>query len=122
MVTLIINQFIFAAFNIGLAWYHAILIKKNKPIKHGWWAASVLIIIGLFALINPWYIPVLSFLRQLVFDPFLSKFRGLPWSYRSNATTSIIDKIENKIFPTWKSERIFYFILFLISESLLIAF
>lgn len=102
---------------LGMAAWHAHLIKANKPIEHGRWglAASFLIVsacwiygngrpiwqIGLFALAQ-----VCS--RLVVFNIFLNLFRGKKWNYTSSVTTSIIDRLELRLFGgrVWLLEAI----------------
>ena len=79
--TIIINQIIFIALNILLAWYHARLIKQGKKIYHGRWAAGIAGLMAAFAAIDLWYIPVLLFLRLLIFGAALNLFRHLPIEY-----------------------------------------
>lgn len=112
MSALIINQLLYLAFTIGMAYYHSRLIKKNKPIKHGWWALAAIGVAGLFGLINWLYIPIMLMMRALVFSPILSKFRGLRWDYLSRSTGSVLDRIEAKIFRTFKIKTVVYFIVY----------
>lgn len=117
-MTVILNQSIYVLITIGMAIYHSVLIKRNKPIKHGLWSAIALAVAGLFGLINIWYIPVMIFLRAMVFNGALNYFRHLPFLYTSPTSTSILDKLERKYLPGW-DRYLAYGILLLFSEVML---
>jgi len=119
MISSLINQGIYILFTIGMSYYHSRLIKNGKPIKHGYWALAAIGAAALFAFISIWYVPVMIIWRMILFSPFLAKFRGLPWSYSSPTSTSIIDKIERKIFPSFSVKIQWYFGLLFIAEILL---
>lgn len=95
-------QLLFIALNIGLAWYHAKLIRENKPIYHGWWAAGFLAIAGIVSLLaGSWILFILLCLERLVvFNVALNVFRGLPPFHVSLTTTSILDKLQRKLVGT----------------------
>lgn len=109
-MTQLINQLIFLAFNIWMAYHHSQLIKANKPIKHGWWGALYLGAITPFAILFGWlYFPLLILQRGVVFSPALNLFRGLPINYISSTTTSIIDRLEYSLFKTnWYKREVYY--------------
>ena len=83
------------------AFIDSILIKQGKPIKHtlesfiwggvcgiGWFIVGG----------NMWLYGLECLLvRAAFFDYSLNFFRGLPLSYKSLTTTSLIDKIESKL-------------------------
>lgn len=119
-MALVINQLIYLAFTIGMAYYHSRLIKDNNPIRHGVWAAIAVAVACLFGLINWLYIPTLIMLRVLVFSPALAFFRCLPLNYTSLTSTSIIDKLERKLFKSWGDKMAVYFAIFLFFELTLI--
>jgi hypothetical protein len=95
-------QLIFVAVNIAMAWWHAKLIKENRPIKHGWWGLAYVVAAAATSFISKdWILFILLLLiRKLVFDLSLNIFRGLPPFHISLTTTSIIDKLQRKLFGT----------------------
>jgi hypothetical protein len=119
-MALVINQLIYLAITLGMAFWHFRLIKSNKPIKHGWWSLLAVAVAGLFGLIDWLYIPVMLMIRALVFSPALSLWRGLPITYASLTSTSIIDKIERKVFRTWGHKMGVYLGVFILLELTLI--
>ena len=122
-MTQIINNIILIGANIAMAAYHAGLIKKNKPIKHGLWTAGYLVLVAIFCLLFIWwYLPVGIFIRGVIFSPALSLFRGLPINYTSSTTTSITDKLEYRLFKgNWYKRMLWYVGLLLLSEIVLIT-
>jgi hypothetical protein len=91
-----------------MANWQAHLIKEIRPIRHGWWAAlSGLLIAGATwcASPDPWW-PMVDFVvaqcasRLAAFNFFLYLFRGLPWNYVSPTSTSILDRLEYRLFGT----------------------
>lgn len=88
------------AFNIWMAHYHAGLIKKGVTPKHGLWGLSYAVLLAAACILTKsWLLAIAGVLiRKVVFDISLNLFRGLPMFYVSNSTTSIIDKVHNKIF------------------------
>jgi hypothetical protein len=123
-MTLFINYIAFIVLNIAMAWYHARLIKEDKRIRHGLWAAGYLAAVGIFSLLfSWWYFPALVFLRGCVFSPALNLFRGLPIDYISASTTSIIDRLEYRAFGrSWPKRMIFYAAGLIICTVVLIFF
>lgn len=95
----ILAFFVFIAVNIQLAKLDASKIKQGKRIYHG---INGLVYIGLLV---PVYLLThsislvigLCLLRIPVFNTALNYFRGLPLTYLSDSTTSIIDQITNFI-------------------------
>lgn len=120
MSSLIINQLLYLAFTLSMAIYHSTLIKKGKVIKHGWWAFLAVGIAALFGLINWLYVPTFIMMRALVFSPALALFRHLPLNYTSLTSTSIIDKLERKVFRTWGHKMGVYLGVFILLELTLI--
>ena len=88
---------LFIGINIGLARYDAYRIKNNVRIRH---AINALVYIGLMIPFIKWLtitkILGLLLIRIPVFNTTLNIFRGLPPTYLSTTTTSIIDQIMNK--------------------------
>ena len=86
------------------AWWHSVLIKENRRIEHGLWAAAYAgLIIPEYWFIHPVFTFILFALacglgHLVVFNICLNRFRGLPWNYISPTTTSIIDKLEYRMF------------------------
>jgi hypothetical protein len=109
-MTQLINQLIFLAGNLWMAYYHSQLIKANKPIKHGYWAALYLFAVLVWSVIFGWlYAPLLILQRGVVFSPALNLFRRLPINYISSSTTSVIDRIEMWLFKTnWYKREVYY--------------
>ena len=104
--------------NVAMAWHHASLIKEGRPIKHGWWGLLY------FAVAFPicfYYKSVLLFvclylIRKIFFDVSLNLFRELPTFYVSRTTTSLIDKLHNKVFGY--SSEVYMFVYLIILTSL----
>jgi hypothetical protein len=90
---------IFIIVNILLAKIDANKIKQNKPIYHGINGLIYLVLlIPIYFITYNWLnILGLLLLRIPVFNTSLNYFRGIALTYLSNSTTSIIDKITNKI-------------------------
>lgn len=104
--------------NVVMAAYHASLINQGRPIKHGWWGAGYLALAVLLSLLNnSWLLFVdLLLIRKVFFDLSLNLFRGKPLFYVSSTTTSIIDRVHNKIFGN-RSE--IYMIVYLIASIII---
>lgn len=119
-MSILINNLIYLAFTISMAIYHSTLIKKGEVIKHGWWTLLAVVIAGLFGLINWLYVPTFIMMRALVFSPMLAIFRHLPLNYTSLTSTSIIDKLERKVFCSWGHKMGIYFGVFVLLELTLI--
>ena len=87
--------------NVFMAWYHATLIEAHRPILHGVWGGAYLFILGMLSIKFGWLFTFCGLLnRKVFFDLSLNLFRGLPIFYVSSSTTSILDKLHNKIFGT----------------------
>lgn len=109
-MTQIINQIIFAAANIWMAWCHAKLIRENKPIKHGLWGGGYLAAVLIWTVIFGWvYFFLLLVQRGVLFSPALNLFRRLPINHISSTTTSLIDRLEYKLFKgNWYRRMAWY--------------
>jgi hypothetical protein len=124
MTRIFLIQIAFIVLNILNAVHDADRIKKHKRIYHAYFGGGYIIAIGLVCwLTGFWYLgPPLLFLRQLTFDPFLNKLRGLPINYIPSNPKSLIDQLENKIFGrNWNLKAIVYVLCLLVSEFLLIT-
>lgn len=112
-MTILLNNALIIALLLMVCENHLILIKTNRPIKHGWWALAYIIVISVFACIWGWfYLPMFLFLRGWLYSPALNVYRfGFKkWDYWSLTSTSILDKIERKVFKKFWIARLFYFI------------
>lgn len=106
--------------NVAMAWHHASLIKEGRPIKHGWWGLLY------FVVVSPiffYYKSVLIFIcvcliRKIFFDISLNLFRELPTFYVSRTTTSLIDKLHNKLFGYTSEVYMFVYLFILIILNL----
>lgn len=99
MIIKILLFVIFVIANIALAKIDADKIKQGKRIYHG---INGLVYSGLlllaFLITHSWTVVLgLALLRIPVFNTTLNYFRGLPLTYLSNSTTSIIDQLTNFI-------------------------
>lgn len=114
---------------VSMAYWHFQLIKNERPIKHGWWAALSGAMIAAatawtWPLLHGWnhvsYALAQGCSRAVVFNVCLNLFRGDPWNHTSTTTTSIIDQLEYRLFGqrAWIVEIvlavIFLFINFLV--------
>jgi hypothetical protein len=123
-MTDLINNLIFAGLNIAMAFHHARLIKQNRPIRHGLWACAYMGAVVLSCVVFTWwYLPILVLNRAVIFSPVLNLRRGLPVNYISSSTTSVIDKLESRLFGrNWYKKMAWYiglFILCLLIKALL---
>jgi hypothetical protein len=96
-----------------MAYWQSRLIKNNRPIYHGLWAAAYALLIlaagwWVCGSLVPWYKFMLYGIAQgagrlTVFNVALNRFRGLSWTYISLSSTSLEDKIELRLFGarTW---------------------
>src|SRR5215207_9934883 len=93
---------IFFLLNIGLAFFDAHKIVKGKWIKHGvnGLVYIAMLAVPFFVFNNWWLILSLLFIRLIVFNIFLSLFRGLSWDYMPLMPASIVDKLAKKVFGT----------------------
>lgn len=100
-------QLILLGLSVLEAWWHSVLIRENRPIKHGWWALAYICLIlaavgwqcgnltplykiGLFA-------AACGAGHLVVFNIALNRFRRLSWQYISPTSTSLIDELEYRI-------------------------
>jgi len=114
-MTILLNCGLFLIFNLLMASHHADLIRDNKPIRHGLWATVYLLPCILAGyLFSWWYLPMLLCLRAYSFSIFLNLYREKKWDYWSLTSTSILDKLERKIFRKFWIARLFYFVGWLI--------
>lgn len=95
-----LSEILLVAINIGMAYYHSILIKDEKKINHGLWGGAYLVVAGVLSLIiHSWVLFVLSlFIRKVVFDLSLNLFLNRQLFFVSTETTSVIDQLHNKLF------------------------
>lgn len=116
---------------VGMAYWHSRLIKKERPVKHGWWGLLSVLLIAAASMvlflcheiklsqILPYQIAQ-ACARPVVFNVCLNRFRRLSWNHTSTTTTSIIDQVEYRLFGprAWIVEIalavIFLFINFLV--------
>lgn len=100
---------------VGMAYWHSRLIQANRPIRHAWWAslyASLLLIAVLLLQkqLPEWHILTFALAcligRLIVFNVALNLLRGLSWDYTSATSTSVLDKIERRLFGSrvWLAE------------------
>jgi hypothetical protein len=89
------------------AWWQARLIAGGRPIFHGWWALAyaTLIAVTVFLLRlsveqTALFVGAQGCGHLVVFNISLNRFRGLPWNYVSATSTSLIDKLEYRLFGT----------------------
>lgn len=117
---IVINQFIYILFTGWMALHHSHLIAQQKRIRHALWGLLAIGVAGLFWFINPWLVPVQIAWRALLFSPLLNLARQLPISYTSPTSTSIIDKIERRLFKNnFKIRTVVYGIVLVIFEVIL---
>lgn len=119
LVIAILPQFILLAANFLMAQEEATLIRRNKPIHHGWWMAAYFGLTGMGCWIfKSWPLALCAlFLRGTVFDLFINSARGKPLNYQdAKGTTAITDELEVAIFGShfW-IEKSCYFVLYLAS-------
>ena len=122
---MIISQLILIFLNIGMAKYHAYLIKSERKIKHGLWGGGyVIVCLALAWYFKSWVFFVAACLqRKVFFDLSLNLFRNLPLFYVSTTTTSIIDKWHYQLFGK-RSEiyMIIYLLLWILSMTFMLCF
>lgn len=88
------------AYNVLTAWINAVIIKRNKPIHHGMWAAlyAAFCIAVMWWARNEYMVFFCLLIRKPVFDVLLNAFRGLPLLYVARDPASIIDDIHLSLF------------------------
>jgi hypothetical protein len=103
-----------------MAAYHAKLIKAGKPIKHGYWGGSYLLFVATCYFIGySWQLVICQILaRKVFFDVALNLFRGLPMFYVSTTTTSVIDKLHNRLFGKRSEIYILIYLMALVMLSI----
>jgi hypothetical protein len=81
--------------NILMAWWHARLLKQSRPIKHGWWGLSYLILTAFLAYLSGSVLLAVNslFIRKVFFDTALNLFNGRAIFFVSKETTSLIDRV-----------------------------
>lgn len=108
---------------VVMAAWHSHLIKQNRPILHGLWAllsCTLMVAAGLWARVDNWGILIYQAAqgcsRLVVFNVSLNLFRRLKWDYTSPASTSILDKLEIRLFGgrVWLLEVILAAIFFIL--------
>lgn len=96
-----ITQILFVLINIAMAYHHAKLIKRHRPIHHGLWGGGYLLAAAFTSLVicwNYWLFAALLVLRVPVFNIALYLFRGLsPW-YVPVRPKSVVDRVHGWIF------------------------
>lgn len=77
----------------------SVLISRGEKILHGFNGLFYLLMVVPAYLIteNLYLVAGLLVIRRLVFDVSLNLFRGLPYNYTSQTTTSIIDRLLYRI-------------------------
>lgn len=116
-----ILTFLYICLNVFLAQIDAYKIRSGMRIKHGINAGVYILLCGIALYItrDTYFFVALMFLRKVVFDTSLNILRGLPYSYASSTTTSIIDRATyrlNQRLGYW----LFYGIISLITLILII--
>src|SRR5690242_6052558 len=96
-----VGEFILLLINVVMAAHHAALIKMDRKISHGLWAALYFIVALLFAWMNHniWLLVVSLPLRKASFDISLNLFRKKSIWYSSASSTSVIDNLLEEINP-----------------------
>jgi hypothetical protein len=86
---------LYIGINILLAYIDSVLISKGERIYHGLnGAVYIMLMIPAYMVTKSIFLIVaLLLIRRLVFDISLNLFRGLPYDYTSDTTTSIIDRL-----------------------------
>ena len=118
-----VYEIVLFAANLLMADYHSVLMRKGRPIKHGWWALSYLILTAFLAYLGGSY--VLAFvsvvLRKVVFDTALNIFNDRPLFFVSTETTSIIDRLHYWAFGKNSEIYMILYILILIVLNIWMA-
>jgi hypothetical protein len=94
--------------NLAIAWWHSRLIKAGRPIRHGAWSVLYAALIAIAIWVCWTELPHVGQMsvfalacacgRLAIFAPALNLFRGLSLTYVSKTSTSIIDRIEVRLF------------------------
>lgn len=122
MTNILLYILLLVVFNIFLAKIDANKIKKNRKIYHGENALIYFVVAGFASAITmgeDWWdflklLVIMGLVRSIVFDIALNLFRKLKWNYTSNSTTSILDKIENKLLGKYRKYNYFIYLILLI--------
>jgi hypothetical protein len=87
-----------------------VLISKGEKILHGFNGLFYLMMLAPVYIITKdiYLVAALLVIRRIVFDISLNLFRGLPYNYTSETTTSIIDRL---LYKTQNFLGIFYYII-----------
>lgn len=104
MVTFLL---VYAAFTVALAFVDMVRIRYATPQKkrniRKWVSWSLAVLAGIPAYYYPgveiqlWEAAMIATgVRYLLFDPALNLMRGLPLTYQSDTTNSVIDQVENE--------------------------
>lgn len=124
-----LSQAILAVLWVLMAAWHAFLIHEQEPIKHGWWALVAAVFIAaafwkVWPLLDNWsraeYLTAQGISRLVVFNVSLNLFRRLPWDYSSPTSTSILDKLERRLFGgrVWLLEVVLACVFFILQYFL----
>lgn len=108
MIIIIAIQVLFAGFNIWMAYYHAGLIKRHKPINHALWGGIYLVLSGLTIFVNWLLFVSLLLLRLPLFNTVLNKLRDKSFFYIGKE--SVIDRIIKRAYPEVFFSCIVFFI------------
>lgn len=96
---MITYQIIYGLSNIPFAALNARWIEKGRRILHAWNGALHLAAAICGWIFWGWEVFFIILLNtRIIFDTWLSIFRGLDWDYVSPDPKSIVDKIEKKVF------------------------
>lgn len=95
-----ISVTLLAISNIAMAYYHSLLMKRGKQIKHGLWSLYYLLFAALLSILNHSCLLFIDSLliRKVVFDISLNLFNKRSPFFVSTETTSIIDEFHYKLF------------------------
>ena len=84
-------------------------VRKWVSITIG--AGLFFLIVWIFGKTEPqavWLAFEYACLRGVFYDPFLNRFRGLPLTYESDSTNSLLDKLQAKLGISFTLERILF--------------
>lgn len=91
-----------------MAFYHAKLIKQNRPINHFLWSAIYSILVIITIIFNFKVAIAAVLIREVFFSPVLNFLRGKAFFYTNPSPQgSVLDRLE-----TGNSLQIIYFISF----------
>lgn len=101
------EYFLVLPVNLAMAWWHSRLIRQKRPIRHSLWSAAYAALIALAIWLQPdlhnvhsgsLFTLACTAGRLAVFAPALNLMRGLSLTYVSKASTSLIDRLEVRLF------------------------